>query len=65
MPKTTAPEATPGLLRVYPSPALPPTEYLPGVGADGTDLPAVQAQDLIDRGLAVTTPPAPAVAQED
>lgn len=65
MAKKEAPEAAPALVRVYPSPDLPPTEYLPGIGAAGADLPAVQAQDLIDRGVAVTTPPAPAVAQED
>ena len=58
MPKSAAPEATPGPVRVYPSPDLPPTEYLPGIGADGEDLPADVAPDLIDRGLAVTTPPA-------
>jgi hypothetical protein len=58
MAKTAAPEATPALLRVYPSPDLPPTEYLPGIGADGADLPADLARDLIDRGLAVTTAPA-------
>lgn len=65
MPKTPAPEATPGLLRVYPSPDLPPTDYLPGIGAAGADLPEAEAQDLIDRGLAVTTPPAPPVIAED
>ena len=65
MPKTPAPEATPGPIRVYPSPALPPTEYLPGIGAEGLELPADVAQDLIDRGLAVTTPPAPPVIAED
>lgn len=44
-------------MRVRPSPDLPPTEYLPGIGEDGADLPADVARDLIDRGLAVTTEP--------
>ena len=50
--------APPGLVHVYPNPDLPPTEYLPGIGADGADLPADLARDLIDRGLAVATAPA-------
>ncbi len=58
MPKSTAPEATPGLLHVYPSPDLPPTDYLPGIGAAGADIPAEEAESLIARGLATTTPPA-------
>lgn len=62
--RSEAPES-PALLRVYPSPALPPTEYLPGIGAAGADLPEDAARDLIDRGLAVLTPPAPPVTQED
>lgn len=59
MPKTPAPEATPGLLRVYPHPDLPATDYLPGIGIDGADLPTAEAESLIERGLATTTPPAP------
>lgn len=43
-------------VRVYPSPNLLPTEYLPGIGADGADLPADEAEDLIARGLAVREP---------
>ena len=58
MPKSTAPEATPGLVHVYPSPDLPPTDYLPGIGAAGADIPAEEAESLIARGLATTTPPA-------
>lgn len=58
MPKSTAPEATPGLLHVYPSPDLPPTDYLPGIGAAGADIPSEEAESLIARGLATTTPPA-------
>lgn len=65
MAKKEAPEAAPALVRVYPSPDLPPTEYLPGIGADGAELEAAAAGDLIDRGLAVTIPPAPAATQED
>lgn len=48
---------TPETIRVYPSPDLPPTDYLPGIGADGVDLPPDVAQDLIDRGLVVTQRP--------
>ena len=58
MPKSTAPEATPGLLHVYPSPDLPPTDYLPGIGAAGADLPTAEAESPIPRGPATTTPPA-------
>mgnify|MGYP003479430823 FL=1 len=65
MPKSTAPEATPGLLHVYPSPYLPPTDYLPGIGAAGADLPTEEAESLIARGLATTTPPALPVIAED
>ena len=42
-------------VRVYPSPDLPPGEYLPGIGADGAELPEDEAKDLMDRGLAVKT----------
>jgi hypothetical protein len=65
MPKSTAPEATPGLTHVYPSPDLPPTDYLPGIGIDGADLPTEEAESLIARGLATTTPPASPVIAED
>lgn len=64
MAKNRAPEAAPGLVRVYPSPDLPPTEYLPGIGVAGADIPADEAESLVARGLATTTPPA-APAQED
>lgn len=64
MPKTPAPEATPGLVHVYPSPDLPPTDYLPGIGAAGADLPADEAESLIARGLATTTPPAAPAEKE-
>ena len=65
MPKTPAPEATPGLVHVYPSPDLPPTDYLPGIGAAGADVTEEEAASLIGRGLATTTPPAPPVIAED
>lgn len=58
------------MTRVYPHPDLAAkNEYLPGIGADGAELPKKEAQDLIDRGLAVAEPPkppdAPAEKSED
>lgn len=58
MPKSTAPEATPGLVHVWPHPDLPPTDYLPGIGAAGAAVTEDEAASLIARGLATTTPPA-------
>ena len=52
------PKAAPARVHVYPSPDLPPTDYLPGIGAAGADIPAEEAESLIARGLATTTPPA-------
>lgn len=57
-------------MRVVPSPDLNPTEYLPGVPADGADLPDKEAKDLIARGLAVEAkedkkPAAPAKTQRE
>lgn len=46
-------------IRVRPSPSLLPTEYVPGVGADGTDLPAKQAEALLEAGLVVRVKPKP------
>lgn len=46
------------LVTVYPHPDLAARlEYLPGVGVDGAELPADEAEDLVARGLAVTTKP--------
>lgn len=58
MSKSTAPEATPGPVRVYPSPSLPPTDYLPGIGPDGADVSPEKAAALIASGLVTTRPPA-------
>jgi hypothetical protein len=43
--------------RVYPSPKLPPTEYVAGVGADGADLPTEEAEALLAAGLVVKSKP--------
>jgi hypothetical protein len=52
-------------MHIYPSPKLADTEYLPGIGADGADLPEEEAQALLDAGLAVKTKPkAPAQPAE-
>lgn len=52
-------------MHVYPSPKLADTEYLPGIGEDGADLPDKEAQALLDAGLAVKTKPkAPAQPAE-
>lgn len=48
-----------------PPPTSPPTDYLPGIGAAGADLPTEEAESLIARGLATTTPPALPVIAED
>jgi hypothetical protein len=45
------------MTRVYPSPKLPPTEYVPGVGADGADLPNDEAEALLASGVVVKTKP--------
>ena len=46
-------------VRVYPSPKLNAEagEYLPGIGAAGAELPEDEANDLVERGLAVKTKP--------
>ena len=46
-------------IRVYPSAKLAPTEYVPGVGAEGADLPADEAEALHAAGLVVKTKPKP------
>ena len=44
------------LVKVFPHPSLAERhEYLPGIGNDGAELPAKQAQDLLDRGLVTKT----------
>ena len=48
---------TPETLRVYPHPDLPAGDYVPGIGADGRDLPIDEAQALIDAGWVVTDEP--------
>ncbi len=50
----------PATMRVYPSPDLPPTSYLPGIGVDGADLPMDEAEALLASGLAVKAKPKPA-----
>ena len=40
-------------MRVLPHPDLPLEQYLPGIGAEGADLPDEEAKELIGRGLAV------------
>ena len=56
-------------MKIYPSPKLPLNEYLPGIGADGAEVPDEEAEDLIARGLAVKTKPskpaAPAKKSEE
>lgn len=44
-------------IRVYPDPSLPEGSFIPGLGVDGADLPADEADALIGAGLATTTPP--------
>lgn len=44
-------------MKVYPSPKLPPGNYIPGVGPDGADLPDEEAQALLDAGLVVKNKP--------
>lgn len=52
------------MVKIVPSPDLAKrNEYLPGVGDDGADVPAKEAHQLIDNGLALAAPdekPAPA-----
>ena len=50
---------TPETLRVYPHPDLPAGDYIPGIGEAGLELPAYEAQALIDGGW-VTTDASPA-----
>lgn len=64
MAKSPAPEAAPGLVRVYPSPDLPSLSYVPGVGAAGSDVPREQADRLLAAGLVTTTPPVAAPDEE-
>lgn len=53
------------VVRVFPSRKLGPTEYVPGVPADGVDLPAEEAAPLLEAGVVTTEPPAaPASTQE-
>lgn len=44
-------------VRVYPSSKLPETDYLPGIGADGADIPEDEAQEMLAAGLVVKTKP--------
>lgn len=44
-------------MRVYPSSKLSETEYVPGVGSDGADLPIEEAEALLAAGLVVKTKP--------
>lgn len=50
---------------VVPSPTLRETEFMPGIGPDGTELPADEAQPLLDAGLVIVKPePKPAPDKE-
>lgn len=44
-------------IKVYPSPKLSPTEYVPGVGVDGAELDAKEAEALLEAGLVVKNKP--------
>ncbi len=48
-----APEETPEVVTVYPSPNLSALEYVPGIGVAGKALPIEEAQPLLDAGLVV------------
>jgi hypothetical protein len=44
-------------VRVYPHPRLAETnEWLPGIGADGADVPQAEAEQLVEGGFAVLDP---------
>lgn len=45
------------MMKVYPNPKLSDLEYVPGVGADGADLPDDQANALLEAGLVVRSKP--------
>jgi hypothetical protein len=51
-------------MKIYPSPKLHPTEYIPGLGEAGAEFPTEQAEDMIARGLAVKSKPKPAAPAE-
>lgn len=44
-------------MRVYPSSKLSETEYVPGVGVDGADLPVTEAEAMLASGLVVKSKP--------
>jgi hypothetical protein len=44
-------------MRVYPSPKLGATEYVPGVGADGADVPIEEAEAMLESGIVVKNKP--------
>lgn len=44
-------------VKVFPSSKLADGEYVKGVGADGADLPADQAEALLEAGLVVKNKP--------
>jgi hypothetical protein len=53
-------------VHVKPNPKLNPTEYVPGVGAAGADLPEAEAEALLEAGLVVKSKPdAPAEKPEE
>jgi hypothetical protein len=47
-------------VRVKPSPKLGPTEYVPGIPADGIDLPLEEVAALLESGIVVRVRPRPA-----
>lgn len=44
-------------IHVYPNPKLADTEYVPGVGADGADVPLEEAEAMLASGIVVKTKP--------
>lgn len=44
-------------MKVYPNPKLPADQYVPGLGSEGAEFPDKEAEDLIERGLAVKNKP--------
>lgn len=57
--KATKPKTErPATVRVWPSPKLGPTEYVPGIPADGIDLSPEDAAPLLESGVVVRSRPA-------
>ena len=56
-------------IKVFPSSKLSETEYVPGVGPDGAEVPADKAEAMLEAGIAVKSKPkepdAPAKESEE